>query len=355
MSEAGPSNFHDLDALDREILQSLQINGRAAFSVIAAALGTSEQTVARRYRRMRAAGVVRVVGVVDPITANQLDWMIRITCRPHASTAVATALAHRDDVSWVSLIGAGNEIVASLRARTQDARDELLLRQLPKTEQVLDLSAWIVMHRFTGRYEKDWSSYGHRLDPSSIAVLRGGGDDSPDAGPTPAPEPIRPEDGPLITALALDGRTSLAALAQLTNWTQGRTKRRLDALIGSGTIYLDVDLSTAALGFPLMVMLWMSIEPRHLDSFGNALVAQPEMTFAGATTGRWNLFAAVAMTGVDELYRFVNRIGDLAPGLQQMEVVPVIDRIKQAGSMVNGGRLVDRVLPPARTTARRRR
>ncbi len=318
-------------------LHALQINGRAPFSLIGQVVGVSEQTVARRYRGLKGAGVVRVVGVVDPNVLGQLDWMVRITCRPNASAALGGALARRDDVSWVSLTGAGNEIVASLRARTQDARDELLLRRLPKTEQVLNLSAVIVMHRFTGRYDADWSAYTGELADEAVAALSRPG--LPSANGRSRSEVLLPEDGPLIAALALDGRAPIAALAAATGWTHGRTRRRLDALVDSGAVYIDVDLSMEALGYPLLAMFWLTVDPQHLDAFGSALVQENEVTFAGATTGPSNIAAAVAVTGVDGLYRFVNRIGELAPGLRQLEVAPVISRIKQSGSMVDGTRL----------------
>src|ERR1700712_5732376 len=86
-----------VDDLDRKILHALQISGRAPFSLIGEVIGVSEQTVARRYRRLRVAGVVRVVGVVDPAMMGQLDWMVRITCRPNAAMALGDALAARDD------------------------------------------------------------------------------------------------------------------------------------------------------------------------------------------------------------------------------------------------------------------
>jgi len=37
-----------MDRLDRQILQALQLEGRAPFSRLAAVLGVSEQTIARR-------------------------------------------------------------------------------------------------------------------------------------------------------------------------------------------------------------------------------------------------------------------------------------------------------------------
>lgn len=330
-----------VDELDRKILHALQINGRAAFSLIGEAVGASGQTVARRYQRLRADGVVRVVGLLDPARLGQLDWMVRITCRPHASAALASALAQRDDVAWVSLTGAGNEILASLRARTQDAREELLLRRLPKTEQVLNLSAALVMHRFTGRYDQDWRGFTAGLDSEAVSALtaaRAGQISEPGVGATSI-DPIGLDDGPLLAALAVDGRTSVAVLAEASGWSQAKTRHRLDTLIGSGNVYLDVDLSMPALGLPLLVMLWLMVEPQHLDTFGTALVQQGEVTFAGAITGPSNLCAAVALTGVDALYQFINRVGDVAPGLRQLEVAPVIQRVKQAGSMVDGSRL----------------
>lgn len=42
-----------LDPLDLKLLHALQIDGRAPFSRIAEVLGVSDQTVARRFRRLR--------------------------------------------------------------------------------------------------------------------------------------------------------------------------------------------------------------------------------------------------------------------------------------------------------------
>ena len=346
-----------VDSLDRKILHALQVSGRAPFSLIGDVVGASEQTVARRYRRMHAAGVVRVVGLVDPARAGQLDWMVRITCRPAASGALAGALARRPDVMWVSLTGAGNEIVASLRAGTEDVRNELLLQRLPKTEQVLDLSAGLVLHRFTGRYDRDWRGYTEALDPDALAALaasRAGSDaaDGPDESRAELPTA---DDHVLLAALAVDGRTSIPELAGITGWSPGRVRRRLDALLGNGTVYLDVDLSMAALGLPLLAMLWLTVEPQHLDAFGTALGGEDAVTFTAATTGPSNISAVVALTGVDALYHFVNRVGTLAEGLRQLEVAPVIQRVKQAGSLVQGTRLLNPALPtgPNRRDARR--
>ena len=63
-----------LDRLDRQLLHALQFDGRASFRVLAELLGASEQTIARRYRRLREAGVVRVVVLSAP--AGGQYWIV---------------------------------------------------------------------------------------------------------------------------------------------------------------------------------------------------------------------------------------------------------------------------------------
>ena len=47
-----------LDTLDHRLIQALQLDGRLSFSRIAGSLDVSEQTVARRYRRLTDLGIV---------------------------------------------------------------------------------------------------------------------------------------------------------------------------------------------------------------------------------------------------------------------------------------------------------
>ena len=80
----------DLDLLNKQIIHALIIDGRAPFSRIAAVAGVSEQTVARRYRRMHAAGVVRVTGVPDTQLLGHSEWVVRLQCVPDAAAALAS-------------------------------------------------------------------------------------------------------------------------------------------------------------------------------------------------------------------------------------------------------------------------
>ena len=84
-----------VDEIDRQLTQCLGVDGRASFAAIAEVLGVSDQTVARRYRRLRSAGALRVVGLKYPKSAGYANWFLRLRCVPGSGEAIAAALAQR--------------------------------------------------------------------------------------------------------------------------------------------------------------------------------------------------------------------------------------------------------------------
>lgn len=83
--------------------------------LIGEALGVSESTVARRYRRLRGAGLLRVVGTFSGALLGYQAWTIRLRCTPDSAAAIARALAARPDTSYVHLRSGGTEISCSVQ------------------------------------------------------------------------------------------------------------------------------------------------------------------------------------------------------------------------------------------------
>jgi DNA-binding Lrp family transcriptional regulator len=318
-----------IDGVDKEIIQALQIDPRAGFNRVAEVLGMSEQTVARRYRRLRGEGLLRVIGLVDPRFIGQSEWMVRLSCRPGGVARLADALARRDDVSWVTLSAGGSEIICSIRSRTVEQRDDLLLQRLPATSQVLSMTVHVVLHRYVGGQSADWEGYGATLTPDQVQALRL----PPPAAPGgTVPVALEPADEPLVDALAADGRCSYAALATASGMTQGRVTRRLEALRRAGIIYFDVDLATQLMGFATSASLWLAVEPACLAAAGEQIAAHREVPFAAAITGPANLTATVICRDTDDLYEYVTTRVSAIPGVRQLEISPMLRRAKQAGA-----------------------
>jgi DNA-binding Lrp family transcriptional regulator len=318
-----------LDQLDRQIIHALIIDGRVPFSRVATVVGVSEQTVARRYRRMRSAGVVQVVGVPDTQRLGLTEWAVRLQCVPDAAAAVAGALARRPDTYWVQLVSGGTEIDCVVRP-TDDSGHDLLLRQLPSSRRIVAISAHSLLHIFRGNTDH-WPTAAEALTAEQTAMLAQPA--SGDAGRALATR-LGPDDRVLLAELARDGRASYAELAHATHWHESTVRRRIFELRAAGVLYLDIDIDGAAYGMRTWVHMWMSVAPARLAAVGEALAHHPEIPFVAATTGTSNLTASVLCRDNDALYQYLTeRIASL-DGVNALEVAPIMRTVKRTAAVL---------------------
>jgi DNA-binding Lrp family transcriptional regulator len=327
---AGPPPV-GLDRVDRQLLHALQIDARASFRRLASLVGVSEQTVARRYRRLHDAGVARVLALPDPEREGQ-SWLLRIQVQPAAARPLAAALAKRSDVSWIGLMAGGTEIACAVRARSRDQRDALLLHQLPHTGKVLGVTAHALLHRFQARSGADWDGFEDPLSGEQRArLIQARPDREHPTGAT-----LTEQDEPLLALLAQDGRISYAELAARTARPEAQVARRVDALLSSGAIYLDMDIAVELLGFTTSALLYLTVAPAALSAVGEELANHPEAAFVAAVTGPANLTASVLCTSPQQLYRYLTTSIAAMPAIHAVETSPVLHRVKQAGSLMRG-------------------
>src|SRR5699024_9434125 len=142
------------------------------YSLLGEVLGLAEQTAARRLRRLQRDGLMRVTAGFHPRALGYTNWIVRVRCRPEGAQAVAEALARRDDVSWVTIISGGWEVSFNLRAHSDHDAQDLLVRLLPKTAPVLDVSPAAVLHAFAGSDPADWQGWRDELTDSQSRRLR---------------------------------------------------------------------------------------------------------------------------------------------------------------------------------------
>lgn len=183
------------DEVDGKILRALQCAPRASFRLIGEVAGVSEQTAARRFHALRRSGVMRVVGLVDPAVHGDARWIARIRCRPDRVGLLADALARRPDIAYAGLASGGSEIICVISAPVQVPRDDVLLRQLPRSASVLDVSIDLLIHPFGTSGRSDWTGHGGRLTPEQIQLLVG---ERP-LTPTGPPVRLTEEDTPSST------------------------------------------------------------------------------------------------------------------------------------------------------------
>lgn len=321
-----------IDELDRQLAQCLGVDGRATFSQLAEVLGVSDQTVARRYRRLRSSGALRVVGLKSRPKAGYLGWFLRIRCVPGSGSAIAAALARRTDTAWIQLLSGNTEVLCTLRSDAREDRDSLLAK-LPRGERIVDVTAHSLLHLFTG-------------GPDALGFLQV----LPDERVGPLRQRVPAADGghvelgeldlALFRALGVDGRASHAELAALTGWSESAVRRRMDQLREAGVLYFDIELDMPAFGFRSATWLWLSVSPSDLAAVGEALAKFPEVAYVAATTGPANLAACAVCRDEAGFYEFLTARAGALPGVQRVETAPIIRTLKQAsptGSPLTAG------------------
>jgi len=319
-----------VDDLDRQLTQCLGVDGRASFSAIAEVLGVSDQTVARRYRRLRSAGALRVVGLKYPKSTGYASWFLRLQCVPGSGEAIAAALAKRPDTAWVQLLSGDTEVLCSLRGDSTDGTDSLLTR-MPRSGRIVAVTAYSRLHMFTGG--PDALGFMDVLPPDRVAPLRVPVRGRPLPSDTAAEVPSELDEA-LFATLALDGRTPYADLAAASGWSETTVRRRLDQLRDLGALYYDLELDMPSFGFRASAWMWLSVPPSHLADVGSAMAKFPEVAYVTATTGPANLAACAVCRDEESLYEFLTAKVGALPGVERVETAPIIRTVKQASPVM---------------------
>ena len=318
------------DLLDVQLVYALQLDGRAPFSLIGEVLGVSDQTIARRYNRLRSTGRLRVRGLVEPDLLGLRSWIIRVQCTPSAAAAVAGALAQRPDTAWISLTSGGTEVTCVARTRTGDEDSHLLLDTLPRSRGVTGITAQCVLHTYFGGVLSLVNKSG-TLTPDQVAALQPS-TEKPGAETRPGGQaPVTAGDETLLTALELDGRTTYSDLATTTGWSQSTVRRRLADLRASGLLYFDVDFHHSLLDLTARGMVWLTVNPAQLAAAGEAMAGHPETAYVAAMTGAANLYASVLSPSTEALYDYLTTSVARLPGLSGVETILVMRTVKRSG------------------------
>ncbi|MBR7830691.1 Lrp/AsnC family transcriptional regulator [Actinospica sp. MGRD01-02] len=222
---------------------------------------------------------------------------------------------------WVDILGGGNEISSVLFLDGPDARNALLLRDLPATADVLSWDAYDLMKVFPAGFA--WS--GGLLTSDQTEMLRPYPEEPAD---TPTIQPI---DDALIDRLAINSRAGYSELAAQLDTSASTVSRRLETLVAAHVVRLACEVDLSLLGIRSEALLWITTGPGSLETIGQGLSRHPQVRFAAATTGAANLLVAVAAKDLSGLYAFVTgTIGTLAD-IRGVELTPILNAVKRTG------------------------
>jgi Lrp/AsnC family transcriptional regulator, regulator for asnA, asnC and gidA len=103
-----------LDLIDRKIIESLQADGRTAFTALARETGVSEAAVRARVRRLKESGVIDVVAVTNPLMVG-FDVMAMVGIQANSNLEeIADVVSAWDETSYVVILSGSFDLMVEI-------------------------------------------------------------------------------------------------------------------------------------------------------------------------------------------------------------------------------------------------
>lgn len=331
-------DVRSLDELDLAIVHALQIDARAPWTRISAAVGVDAATVARHWQAMRDESLAWLTAWPTPerwsSTTDVALVLLDARTEPSAIEAVTRQpwVLSVDDTSagvLVLVAGSGGLSVLGDRVREVGAHGAIVRR--------MDVAAAIVAE------DSGWRL--RVLSRAQQRILRDGGRQEPGRRDEAVPArsaarlPRAEAVSEVAAALEEDPRMPAATLALRLGVSEATARRVVDRAVGAGLLRLGCDLAMPAAGYRRGAILWA----RAADVEGAAARAGrlEEAHRAGILVGSSPLFVCVRARSLTALPLIEQAWG---ADVEVTDRWTVLRGVKRNGHLLDGeGRSIERV------------
>lgn len=139
------------DALDADIIEQLQQDGRRPYTRIAKVVGLSEAAVRQRVQRLLEAGAMQIVAVTDPLSLGfYREAMIAVSVNGDIND-VADALCAIHEVDYVVSVAGAADLLVEVVVHSDEELLSLLNDRIRKIPGVLrtETSIYLKLHKQT--------------------------------------------------------------------------------------------------------------------------------------------------------------------------------------------------------------
>ncbi|HVM72548.1 MAG TPA: Lrp/AsnC family transcriptional regulator [Anaerolineales bacterium] len=144
MQNLSETQSDELDEIDRKIIAILQRDGRASFAEMAQQLNVSAGMVRMRYNRLTELGMVRVVGITNPLRMGfQTMALIGIKVETNKLVEIANEVAALDEVIYLIIVSGAYDIIAEVVCRDQNHLLQFLTERLYKINGVRESESFM--------------------------------------------------------------------------------------------------------------------------------------------------------------------------------------------------------------------
>jgi DNA-binding Lrp family transcriptional regulator len=328
-----------LEEADLALIHALQITPRAGWADIAPVLGSSPATLAARWARLRGEGLAWVTAYPGVTFPEVTVALVEIDCTPGARPAVVGHLCQDPRALTVEESARGRDLLLTVMVPDLRALTRFVLDDLPAVDGIAAQRTYLAteVHFEGSRWRLD------ALDPHQAAALHALRTSAAPSGTPPSP----PRDaGPLVEALAADGRVSAAEVARRTGRNPATVRRQLARLLASERLALRCEVAQVQSRWPISCS-WLARVPAHEhDRTVKALATLPELRLCASTTGETNMMMTVWVRSPADLLRLERLLGERLPWLDLVDTAITLRTAKRMGWLLDAeGRCTGAVVP----------
>lgn len=328
------------DEVDRAVLRALAIDGRASWSAIAEAAGCSTSTAQRRVTRLVEDGTVRIIAASDVLAAGfGVSAKVRFRSGAGRADALADALATRPEVRFVATLTGSADVSAEIvLPRMADLTG--FLGTVTVDGRPVETEALPVVRTFTAPFAVFPGEAVTRSPRGSDTANAPAPDPSDGVGVPPVHADATDVERAVLGGLVQDGRRSLADLARRIGRSEATTRRVLEDLLRSGRMRIGPLVAPALLGRTTALEVWISVAPDRLSAAAAQLAAHPDVHYAAASLGRFNLVGQVFLPDFASVYTFTTDVLGALPGVREVDTTVQLRTAKRMWSRLADDRFV---------------
>ncbi|TDV54977.1 Lrp/AsnC family transcriptional regulator [Actinophytocola oryzae] len=283
--------MRQFDDLDRQIIISLQVDGRASWTSVAAMCETSVPTVARRVQQLVAEKLLKIAVLPNLGSTGPTEtFFTRIGCRPGTQLDVAEQLVAREDVRWASLITGSYDIAIELVVNSAATRYPQTMLELQEIEGVQRWYSDLLLHVYKAAHDWYRQLVTHEVPDQRVSLCR--------------PEHFDKVDWAILDCLRNDGRASFKTVADGLSLNESTVRRRFERMITDGCAAVFTIVPSSLLGLEAETLLWVTVEPAKLAEVAEALTRHPAVRYLGATLDGNALLCEIIADSTAGLFEF---------------------------------------------------
>jgi DNA-binding Lrp family transcriptional regulator len=311
---------------DLELIDALQINPRASWTQVGAALGVDPVTVGRRWERLNDAGEAWATVALGQRQLHSMGVaFLEIDCEAGAATEVAAHLVDAGHLITVQHVAGSYDLWVIAVTASLPSLAEELLNGLPRLPGVRKVRTHMATRVFDA--SRRWRL--HVLSRQAVSTI------SVDGGQQESTRPMDDIDQCLFSALSVDGRRPYSELGELTNLSARTVQRRIARLVATGDIDFRCDIARSLAGWGASAVLWLEMPDALIDATGRALLRWPETRTCAAIAGPSNMLLTVGLHSISDLHPLVSRLGEQFPYVHIIDRQMVLRQAKLYGRVLD--------------------